>query len=320
VHKTPLSRILVPLAAGDADAAGLLPLPDRLIIAPWGAHTLPSGAVVTVSDATLSCLAANQAKTGHGEIALDFNHNTYATTGADGKPAKVVEPVPVAAYGTLSVEKGVGVILSITRWTPQGREYYQGGHYRDLSPTIGTDKAGNIIFIHSCALCRQGQIPGLHAFAATIDLPVETTTKTQPTETMDFEALVKKLLGLPDTATAEEIAAAAEAFKPAAAAEPEAETTPDLAALSARLETIERDNIVLGATLEGKIIPLSADAVKTAPLQTLRDMVAGLPAGQVPVARQTQPAAAPSTIKALSAEDKAIAKQLGISEADFAKL
>ena len=132
---------------------------------------------------------------------------------------------------------------------------------------------------------------------------------------MDLKALLLKLLGLAETATDEEIAAAAEKAASALAA-PDI----DLEPLAARLDSLERDAIVQRATLDGKVIPLSAEALAALPLATLRDMTAALPAGQVPTAARTQAGPAPSQLKALSAEDKEVARQLGIPEAEFLKL
>lgn len=323
---SPLHRLLIPLQISGADEAGLLPLPSALVIARWGESERVGGGKVIVGPKTLAALAANQEKAGFGEIALDFAHNTYET-GPDGKPAKPREPIPVAAYGTLSVQEGVGIVFTPTRWTPEGKQFYQGGHYRDLSPTIAQDDNGEVLFVHSVALCRQGQVHGLHAYAATLEIEIE-DNQSANTKKMDPKALLLKILGLPETATDEEIMAAADALKPMAAATPDKpaakpeESDAALTAMAARLDTLERQQLVNQAAASGKVIPLSAEALAALPLNALSALIDGLPANQVPVKPNTTatgPADAGGKLTPLSAEDKAVCAQLGLTEEQFRK-
>lgn len=317
--RLPLHRLLIPLAPGAADDAGLLPLPEKLVIAPWGRSKTLSGAWIRVGKKTMAALAANQKAQGFEEVALDFNHNTYAVD-ANGKPVKPKEPIKVAAYGTLSVQEGVGIVFHPTRWTPEGAEHYQGGHYRDLSPTIATDADGEVIFVHSAALCRQGQIENLHAYSVEIEIESET-------KTMDPKALLLKLLNLPDTATDEEIAAAVETLSgkltAMAAQKPEEnkeEAPAAYSALAARLDAIEKQTLITAATAAGKVIPLSAEAIEALPLAALKTTLDALKPGEVPTKAQTQGGASTeSKLTALSAEEKEVCRQLGITEEQFRK-
>lgn len=316
--RLPIVRLIVPLAVGAADDAGLLPLPTEIVVAPWGESRKAGGGVVRVGKKTLAALAANQAKAGYTEIALDFNHNTYEEK--DGKPVRPAEPIKIAAYGTLSVREGVGIVFTPTRWTPEGREHYQGGHYRDLSPTVAQDVDGEVLFVHSVALCRQGVIENLHAYSATVEIEVESKTQS----TMDPKALLLKLLNLPETATDEEIAAAAEtlAGKLAAMGADKKEEKPaaDMAAysaLAARVDAMEKESLVAKAVAAGKVIPLSAEAIKALPLSALAATLDALPPGKVATSAKTTEAA-PSTeqkLAALSAGQKLVAEQLGIDPA-----
>ena len=47
-------------------------------------------------------------------------------------------------------------------------------------------------------------------------------------------------------------------------------------------EALERQEIVKQASTDGKIIPLSADSIKQISINTLKEMVAGLPKNKVP--------------------------------------
>jgi phage I-like protein len=294
-------------------ATGPIPLPEKLLIVPWGTTADLSGNPVICDDHTLTVLAANQTQHGFEEIALDFAHSTV------GEPDKKNgEPQFVAGYGKLSAVAGEGIYYIPSIWTPQGESAYTGRHYRDLSPTIARDDKGRVTFIHSVALCRQGQIPNLHAYSA----PDQPTIPTK--QNMNYKALICKMLGLPEDATDEQITAAATA---AAEKKPEpAEAPPAVDPMSAnnaiiaRLDTIERNNIVDRAVTAGKVIPLSAEQIAATPIDTLRSMVEKLPSNVVPLsATVPTPGTGTPPVKALSAEEKIICAQLNISEEQYLK-
>jgi len=314
------------LSTGAATATaqtGRIPLPPALLILPWGETKDLSGRPVICNATTLAQLATNQAAQGFEEIALDFNHSTVSTETEkeEGKPKYV------AGYGTLSVVEGKGVYFHPTSWTPEGEAAYTGRHYRDLSPTIGRNDKDEVTFIHSVALCRQGQIPNLTAFSAVTPLAIETpqTSTTTTTSTMpDYRALLVKLLKLADDASDEAIIAAADAAK--TEVETEIETDPNKVtpmsadAVIARLDRIEKTALVDNATRAGKVIPLSATEIETTPLETLRSICDRI-APTVPLS-STTPApgstgTGPGAVTALSAQQKLICQNLGITEAQF---
>ncbi len=313
----------VPMTAGHP-ITGRLPLPARLLILPWGESKDLSGRPVICNQVTLADLATNQAAHGFEEIALDFNHSTVDTKQEkeEGKPKFV------AGYGTLSVVENEGVYFTPTSWTPEGEAAYTGRHYRDLSPTVGRNEKGEVTFIHSVALCRQGQIPNLTAYSAVTPLAIETTpTTTTHSSTMpDYRSLLIKILKLADDATDEAIVAAVDSAKTETETEIKT-TTPETTPMSAdqvtiaRLDRIEKNMIVENATRAGKVIPLSAAEIATTPLETLRSICDRIQP-TVPLSASTpapgSTATAPATT-ALSAEEKLICQNLGISEADYLK-
>jgi phage I-like protein len=312
-------------AEGSADvpAQNRLPLPPRILIAKWGEDTALDGSAVIVNEITAACLSSNQAKIGREEVALDFEHNTYQVD-ADGKPLKRSEPVKIAAMGTLSVEPGVGLWFTPLSWTPEGSDHYTGRHYRDISPTVIRNEKGEVIALHSVALTRSGQIAGLHAFSADAGLLGSIkalssdfhTNSTSPSNTMDYKTALLKLLGLPDTATDEEITAKLTATS----TEVETETPATPMNADARLDAIERRQILDGATAAGKIIPLSAGAIEALPLSTLRTLVDGITPGTVPMVGKTADTVEGAGVKALSAEEKTACELLGVSEKRFREL
>lgn len=325
-----LSRMSV--AAGEGHTQkGRLTLPSEIIICPWGHSKDLAGQDVIVNETTLATLTANQEKFGYKEIALDFNHNTVPGKDGDGNIIPVTEPQPIAAMGRLSVVHGKGIIFTPLSWTPEGEASYTGRHYRDLSPTVGKTEKGEVNFIHSVALTRNGQIADLHAYSTAHGLPALTTLSTPlPTTTMentapDYKALLLTVLALGEDATDEQIIAAS--TKPLGADEKPKEETPsteamsaptpdNVIALAARMDRIERDNLVAEATRAGKVIPLSADALQLTPLSVLTDMIAKLPAGTVPLTSGAVAKETPS-VTPLSADEKTVCQRLGLTEDQY---
>lgn len=321
-----LLRAPIPLGKKDAET-GRIPLPEKLIVAKWGESKDLSGQPVIVDSTTAAVLAANQDKIGRAEVALDFEHNSL-------KPER--EPVPVAAYGTLAVEEGVGITWTpcADSWTPEGTDSYTGRHYRDLSPTVYRDDAGRVVGIHSIALTRAGQIADLRAYSA-LSADLRTLTATDPlapmddTKQPDYRTLLCKKLGLAADCSEEELIAAAEKAEtspsPMKAEEekaPEAAAEKSPAALSteARLESLEKKQLIAEAKLAGKIIPLSADAIDKLDKAALSAVLEGLKPGQVPTGPKTpdKTEGTPGPV-ALSAEEAEVCKTLGISHDDYRK-
>jgi phage I-like protein len=308
-------------------------LPSELVVLKWGDNQTPDG-IIKVGAVTLRSLAANQILANFDRICLDYNHNTVPDS-----PFYGGEPCEVAAYGVASVEEGVGIKLCSLEWTESAPKYVGGGHYRDLSPAIKLDPdSGEVIFLHSTAVCRQGAVTGLV-------LNSSTATHNKTTK-MDPKKLLLAILNLAPDATDEEIQAAAEKFgkeeqaepahkegepkeKPATEKEGGEENLKTLSAtvrnistriaeLTSSLEQEKRDAIISLAASEGKVVP---DEVKTLPLADLRSLCAKLPV-TVPMRRQT-----PDTIlsitggaaKVIDPVQREVNRQLGISDEQFAK-
>lgn len=321
VRRDPLASLILPIPLGEADETGRIPLPESLVIATWGESRDLKGDPVIVNEKTASVLAANQAKLGREEVALDFEHNTW--------DKKTPEPKPVASYGTLSVQEGVGIIWTplAESWTPEGTSYYTGKHYRDISPTVYRDENGVVIGIHSVALTRAGQVSHLKAYslsASSADLAaLSADIKSDTSTTMDYQALLAKLLGIsPDDLagmTEEDIIAKADALAAAAAPKEEKKEETEPTPMSARLDAIERTQLLQDAKLAGKIIPLSAEAFNALPLSAAKALIDGLESGKVPTSARTSETVDDAKPKALSADEKEVCKQLGLTEEQFRK-
>lgn len=320
-------------------SAGADELPDRILVFPWGDHTTRVGKF-TVNATTAAVLSANNNARRFDTVALDFQHNTLN----GGEPKKV------AAHGVPEVVEGEGIYLRDLKWTKEGGEHALGGHYPDLSPAFETNERGEVVFVHSVALCRQAELPDLHLFKFSAE---EIQPEQENKNTMKLLSIVVELLNavgasLPADATEDQAIEAFANFKEgdgtvaltaalAAHAANAADTAPpadNLAALTARLEALEargdddkRANIIAAATAAGKIVPLSGDDLKGITPAALTALCAKLPAGQVPTSKSgagdsvddTEVAVAEGgKINALSAEQKALCDRMGISEDDFA--
>lgn len=161
--------------------------PTKLKVFNWGKNESTNKGTFTVGDKTLATLSVNQKKYGFDTVALDFEHNTYPGTTAY-KESK--EPRDVAGNGTLEVIAGDGVYLNLG-WTPKGLE--KAANFPDLSPVPATDENGEVIFIHSVALCRQGEVQDLHL------VPLSVEMESADADDADMETLragCAKLLGL----------------------------------------------------------------------------------------------------------------------------
>ena len=304
-----LDRNFVALFSGSSLPAGKLPA--RLKIMNWGDNIArQDGRVYKVNAVTLASLPVNQSRLGFDTVQIDFVHQTVP-----GTPFYKTPPVKVAANkAAVEVVEGEGVFLSAIAWTKDGEEFAPG--YPDVSATPFVDKAGNVLFIHSAALCPQGQVEGitlaatdaldslkknlaagaastgggaaLAEKAAEADTKINPKTPTQGTpDQMDYKKLLLTLCALPETATDEEINTALSALQGKLAkldgmdpAEAKA-LAASVQGLGGRLDAIQRDEIVRTATAAGKVIPACAlpdkDGKGGYPVEQLRALAAELP-------------------------------------------
>ena len=280
-------------------------LPTEMLVCPWGDSHALDGSLVRVNEETLRVFAANQAK-GFETVALDFEHETYRKD--------LPEPKVIAANAKPEIRKGEGIYLVDLQWTEQGAVAARGHHYKDLSPVVLRSDAGVVQFLHSVALCRNGQLQGLEFFSASLpasvapgEAPNATATDNKPTKTkttnMDSLTGLLTALGcdIPENATDDQLKAlAAEQVetlkqakadadkKPADPAASETDLGKKLDAFTARLDAIEQRGdkdeklrLIALATNAGKIIPIKEETLLKLSVPDLDEMLKGLPAGQV---------------------------------------
>lgn len=253
-------------------------LPQRVKILNWGDNPNTKGVPCRVNELTVQVLPGNQAKAGFDRVALDYEHNTLPGSKAFQEST---EPRRVAAFGVVQVVPGDGVYLADLAWTPDGLK--NARNFTDYSPVPLTNSDGVVVAIHSAALCRQGSIYGLHAFA----VELETETLEGVEADMDIEKL-KTDLGL--DALAQQIADLAAKMEALTGKAPKADEkleamNTNLETLTgkldsmvndtaARLDAFERQTVLHGARLEGKVLPMSQEHLDKLDLEGLKDLVA----------------------------------------------
>jgi phage I-like protein len=318
------------IANGALEVKGL---PTRLKLLNWGVNETVKGPI-TVGAQTLRRLAVNQARLGYDRIQIDFNHQTVP-----GSETYQADPVEVAGYGTPVVIPDDGLYLVDIEWTPAGKKY--AANYHDLSPTPKLDDKGEVVFLHSVALCRQGAVRDLTFYNASFlqpqasPSPMENTTPTAAPQgdAVDYRGLLVALLeklgvNIPDTATDADIATMVDQFKAPASddADPDAngfvDSTPARPlGVEARIDQIEKDGLLTLAATQGKVVPLNAEEIRATPITVLRSMIDRLPAGAVPLATRQggNPAKShgPGRVTALTAAQKLIVKNLNVSEEKY---
>ena len=176
-------------------------MPRRLKLLNWGVNQTVFGPVI-VNETTAALLPMNQKKLGFDTIALDYEHNTVPKT---PEYERTKEPREIAANCVPLVVPGEGLFVDALEYTPSGIQNHM--NYIDLSPTPKLSKLGEVVFLHSVALCRQGAVEDLHYFSVSLgesgDMQEEPQ---QENSTMkELMAFFKKVFKLPDTATDEDV-------------------------------------------------------------------------------------------------------------------
>lgn len=310
------------------DASGAMP--TRLKLLAWGANATGGKGTFLVNETTLAQLAANQKASNFDRVAFDFEHNTVK-----GSPNYAGEPCKVAGHGTPLVLSGEGLFLDAIEWTAEGKEFVGGRHYIDVSPSILTSPKGEVIFLHSAAACRQGATVG-----ATITLSADLNSKLQPSMFEPAKAL-KKLLGLPDTATEAELETAYSAamadmgessvktlsaeIKTLKAAKPDSTSNvqSELATLKANFEKFmktsvesERTALLSAAAAAGKVIPETLKGI--ADLTILSAAIDAI-APSVPLTKQTVTLKTGGVVT-LSADEMEVARLLDVTPEEMAAI
>jgi len=313
--------------------------PTRLVVLPWGVNKSRRGDFI-VDALTCQVFDANQKRNRiDGKVALDFEHNTLPGTPAYESSS---EPRPIAAWALCVVIPDEGVVYEDLEWTPDGLSAWERKLYQDLSPAPVRGADGKtVIALHSTALCRHGELEGLTITHAAAPRALAAYFEALSADSADFTdsnpplltppmkdkliALLAKL-GVTLAADADE-AATATALDSAMSkltTETEVKEKPEamsaeIASMRAELDAGRKDLLITKATLEGKVIPLSAEAIAATPLSALTEIVNNAKPGEVKLTKQTVdgkevPEAKP---EALSAEQLAVFEACGLTAAEI---
>jgi len=220
-------------------------LPDRLKILAWSSNPSCRGQI-EIGLKTLSALPRQQKESGYDRVAIDYEHNTV-----DGTPAFLsasAEPRKVAGYGVPKIiaprsgagsDPEAGLWLTDIEWTPSGSVYAR--EYSDLSPAVRMDN-GEVVFLHSVALCRQGAVEDLR-FYSVEPKSSNSPQQTKSGDTMDYRKEMLRLLGMEESATDEQLAEAISAYL-----KKMKDSQDSVAALSASVEELKKQVTAFSAT------------------------------------------------------------------------
>ncbi|MCB1397265.1 MAG: hypothetical protein KDJ98_15155 [Rhodobacteraceae bacterium] len=313
---SPAFLAALPLALNSEGASGA---PDWVQLTPAGPH-LPGidGRAWMMADPEAVIAACRAVRAGEIEIPVDFEHATQVK-GAKGEPAPAVGWIR-----DLDVRNGA--IWGRVEWTETGREAVASRAYRFLSPTFNFDRlTGAMRRIVSAGLTN---VP---------NFTMPAMNRSQEEIPMDAEVL--KALGLAPDAGPAAAVSAINALKSAEATAVNRAETPDpdkwvpkadyelatnrVTALEADVKARAEAEIVAevdAAVAAGKVAPSSKDyhlasCRAEGGLERFRTMIAGAPV----IAGKTPAKADPTAGKAaLTADELAVCRQMGMSPEDFA--
>lgn len=328
--------------------------PNELIVCPWGESPTRKG-VVIVNGKTMEVFNAEMKARRWDRVALDYQHNTVSPH-QPGTPEHdawlAQEPRDVAAFASVEVRKDVGLVYTNLRWTDSGKTSWK--NFEDISPAVVRNARGEVIALHSTALCRAGEMDGLALFAS-LDPNTNFTGIYLKPDDKTMTDLLKKLLvkqgvKVPADATQETICALAadhldggqedppkeegkkEDAKPDAVTELTATVkglvqtvttlTAEVTSLKAgggvQTDAQKRADLLAEATRQGKVIPLSAEEIDKLPVDVFTSLVKNLGVTVPTTHKVNDPAK--ETITTFSAEERSVMKQLNITEERFKAL
>lgn len=315
--------------------AGLTEVPSRLVVAKWGKNESVNGDFF-VTHTTAKVLPALQKLLGFEEVTVDFEHNTVPGTAAYRAEK---EPRNVAAQNArVRVIENEGIVFEGLKWTPSGDKSVKEGLHPDVSPTIKTNDRGEVVFIHSAGLCRNGAVTDLRVHSAAdligadkLELFSATLGQLSPhstTVTMDYKKLLTILLGLAPNASDADIEAACKTYNESVTALKTHGAAlkglqDSMTALAGRLEKSDRERLIADAIKDGKLVPHGAEIDKL-PLDSFKALLDAMPAGVVPLSQRTPEglkthAASFTSGGGSNAADNEVARQMGNSPESLKK-
>lgn len=206
------------IVACSGEAVTVDGVPEEIKILPLG-HVNSQKGDFYVDDESVE-LIKKQFKGRRLDLPIDYEHQT-------------LKDVQAPAGGWIKdIYKGDDAVVAKVSWTDRAKEYLKNREYRYLSPVVITRKSDRkVVALHSAALTNTPAIDGMFAIVNSMDIPdVEDAFDDKEDERMDLKKLAA-LLGLPESATEDDVEkaltavmSAAEANKCAAERESGAET------------------------------------------------------------------------------------------------
>lgn len=175
---------IVICSGGMVDVEGV---PEEIKILPLG-HVHSQKGDFEVDDESVE-LIRKQFKSRKLDLVIDYEHQT-------------LKDVQAPAGGWIQdIYRGEDAVVAKVKWTDKAKEYIKNREYRYLSPVVMVRKKDRkAAAIHSAALTNTPAIDGMFAIVNSIDISNYEEEDTQ----MDLKKLAA-LLGLPETATEEDV-------------------------------------------------------------------------------------------------------------------
>ena len=182
-----------------ADPASLEGVPQEVKILPLGRVQSMKG-TFEVDDESCRTIMA-QFKGRHLDLVIDYEHQT-------------LKDVQAPAGGWIKdIYKGDDALVAKVEWTPKAQEYLKNREYRYLSPVVTVRrKDRKAIGLHSVALTNTPAIDGMFAIVNSAGFPAGEIDDPQGGEDMEFLKALAAMLGLPETATEEDVKNAVDAL------------------------------------------------------------------------------------------------------------
>lgn len=177
---------------------------SRIKLLPIGTIACRDGRKFYVDDLAHAeqIVAASLAHAGACDIPIDYDHQLVTAPKAGGQ-------APASGWITGLSAEADGIWANVT-WTEDGFARLSARSYRYISPAMRHDKAGRVLRIDHAGLVNEPAITELPAVASTT-IEIETENNVDLTK-------IAAALGLPATATMEDILAAIGGMQPAVAA------------------------------------------------------------------------------------------------------
>lgn len=229
-------------------ASGDAPVGNMIQILPYGWVETDKGKFLVDEQAVGMIMQEFAAK--KNDKVIDYEHQTLENVIA-----------PAAAWIKRLEDRGKDGLWGEVDWTPRAQEFVKNKEYRYLSPVVFARKSdGRAIILHSCGLTNTPAIDGMEPIA----------NKETEVNNMDFLKLVAGLLGLPETATEDEVKQALATLKQ------QAEQGAQVVANKEVLSLLELPEGATLADTKGKIISLKNPSgyVKVEDFKVLQDKLA----------------------------------------------